>query len=138
MNRNLLAVILVSAVVSGCVSQKVNQVKNIGNEEICIIKNPQVRSAFVNAYIEALKNNNYAVSLKNDESEAKNCVITSTYTAVYKFHWGQYLSTAELKVFEKGTLIGQAKYKAPFASPAKHGRIAPKIAALSNELFPKR
>lgn len=138
MNRSLLAVIIASIAVSGCVSQKVSRIKDIGNEEICIIQNPDVRLAFVNAYIDALKKSNYAVSLKKNQLEAKDCVITSTYTAVYKFHWGQYLSTAELKVFEEGNLIGEAKYRAPFASPAKHGRIAPKIAALSDELFPKK
>ncbi|MES9905152.1 MAG: Sbal_3080 family lipoprotein [Sedimenticola sp.] len=130
--------ILVSLVVilSGCTSLDVTSAKNIDGNEICVINNVSVKKDFTDAYIRQINENGYKSRLI-DESEKNGCIITSTYAATYGFHWGVYLKTAELNVFNKNELLGKASYKAPYASPEKHGRVENKIDAMVDKLLPQ-
>jgi hypothetical protein len=131
----LLLVPLVLAT-AGCISQKIIPVKPVAAEQVCIVKNFMVRSEFAEIYKAQLVRNGYSPTLVDSEELAAGCAMKSTFTATWGFHWGQYLSTADILVFKGDEMIGRATYHAPFASPLKHGRIAPKIENLVDQLFP--
>jgi len=117
----------------GCVSLDVTKAVNINGKEICIVENRDVRQAFLTAYERRLQEKGYKTQIIKD---ALACQTTSTYTATYGEHWGVYLARAELKIFNNGTLIGQARYRAPHASPEKHGRVESKIESMVELLLP--
>ncbi len=122
-------------VLSGCVSSNVKNVKGLtGNEEICIVENKAVRHDFLKAYQRQINQKGYKTQII-EPTESSTCVYTTTYSATYGFHWGMYLATAKLKVFNGADLVGKATYQAPFASPAKHGRVEGKINILVDELL---
>lgn len=122
--------------VSSCTSLKTNRVANINNAEICVINNLNIKSDFTAAYVRQIINNGYKARLVN-EAEASDCLITSTYTAKFGFHWGVYLAIANFKVFKNGELIGDANYRAPRMDVTKHGRVEGKIDTIVNELLPQ-
>ena len=123
----------VSIFLTGCVSLDATKAVYIDGKEICIIENPDVRPAFLTAYERRLQEKGYKTQIIKD---ALACQTTSTYTATYGEHWGVYLARAELKIFNNGTLIGQARYRAPHASPEKHGRVESKIESMVELLLP--
>lgn len=118
---------------TGCVSVDVTKATRISGKEICIVDNPSVRRDFRDAYERQIQAKGYTTKIINDVSA---CQVTSTYVATYGWHWGTYLATAELKVFNGGVEIGRAGYKAPYASPEKHGKVEEKIEALLAQLLP--
>jgi len=120
---------------SGCTTLRVTAANNLDDKKICVINNKSVREVFAEAYINQIKENGYQAKLINHKDKS-NCTVTSTYTATYGMHWGTYLATADLKIFNNGLQVGQAIYKAPFASPAKHGRVEGKIADMLDKLLP--
>jgi hypothetical protein len=122
-----------SILLTGCVSLDVTKAVNIDGKEICIIENPYVQTDFLTAYERKIQDKGYKTKIIKDASA---CKITSTYTATYGEHWGTYLSRAELKIFNGGTLVGQARYKAPRGSPEKHGRVESKIETMVEQLLP--
>ena len=131
--KNYLFGIGLLAALSGCVSIDVTRAVHIDDKEICIVDNLDVRHAFRDAYERRIQAKGYKTQII---SEASACEITSTYTATYGFHWGEYLATAELNIIRHGTLIGQVRYHAPYVSPAKHGRVENKIGAMVDQLLP--
>ena len=132
MNNKILLLLTSIALVS-CVSVKVTKAPNIHGKLICIVNNPEVRSAFRDAYERQLVSKGYATKIVDTTSA---CDITTTYTATYGFHWGMYLSTAVLTINDHGKEVGRADYSAPYASPAKHGRVEGKIENLVAKLLP--
>ena len=132
----IIITVITLMLVSSCTSLKANKASNINNAEICVINNLSVKSAFTDAYVRQIMSNGYKAKLVN-ERDASGCSVTSTYTAKYGFHWGVYLAVANLKIFKNGELIGDATYKAPYMSMAKHGRVENKIDAIVNELLPQ-
>ena len=123
----------VPLLLSGCVSLKATKATSIAGNPICIIDNPEVNTDFRAAYENQLHSKGYATKIIADGT---TCVITSTYKAAYGFHWGMYLASAEIKIFNQGIEIGNAVYSAPFASPAKHGRVEGKIEAMVAKMLP--
>ncbi len=121
--------------ISGCTSLNVQSAKNIGESEICVIENKSINPDFTTAYLRQIKSNGYKAKLISRENKSA-CEFTSTYTATYGQHWGVYLATSELTIYKNNNVIGRAKYKAPYASPAKHGRVEDKIDEMVNELLP--
>lgn len=121
---------------AGCTSLKVTTANGLGDYDICVIKNESIKDDFTSAYVRQIENNGYKIKMV-DQAESLSCLITATYSATYGFHWGVYLATANLKVFKGKKLVGEAYYKAPFASPAKHGRVENKINAMVNKLLPQ-
>jgi len=137
MNR-MLFILTVTTLLYGCVSMNVKKVSDLkGNEEICIVDAPSVRQAFRDAYERRIIENGYQTRIITDKNDP-SCELTTTYFATYGVHWGLFLATAKLKVFRGAKLVGEASYHAPWASPAKHGRVEPKIGSMVNELLPKR
>lgn len=106
-----------------------------GVKTICIVNNSKVKQAFRDAYERQIQAKGFQTKIiaKNNDS---SCKITSVYTARYGIHWGVYLKTANLKILKGDNVIGQASYRAPFASPEKHGRVEGKIKSMVDELLP--
>ena len=132
MNLRLLAVFLAVAVCA-CTSLSATKATNLAGKEICIVDNPSVRQVFRQAYENQIRAKGYDTKVVADKVA---CPLTTTYEASYGFHWGVYLSSADLKLFNQGTEVGSATYKAPFASPEKHGRVEDKIAAMVAKMLP--
>ena len=121
---------------TGCASLTIDKIVDFNpTDDICIINNPSVKKAFVDAYKVSIEKLGYEVSIKQSDENA--CRITSTYTASYGMHWGVYLARADLKIFRNNKLIGRAQYKAPRAALSKHGRVSGKIDKLVKGLFLK-
>jgi len=135
--KKALFVLCLIFIFSGCTSMDVKSAKNIENTEICVINNELINPDFTAAYLRQIKSNGYRAKVIN-ASEANNCEFTSTYTATYGNHWGLYLATAQLKILHKGKVIGEANYKVPYVSPAKHGRVEGKINDMVDQLLPVR
>ncbi len=118
---------------TGCVSMHATKAAKLSGKTICVIDNPQVKPEFRDAYERQIRVKGYETKVVPD---GKDCPITTTYLATYGFHWGVYLATAELKVFEQGVEVAKADYNAPFASPEKHGRVEGKIERMVAQLLP--
>jgi hypothetical protein len=125
--------VLAAILMTGCVSLNATRAPVTAGDAICIIKNPEVREAFLEAYERQLRAKGYTTKVI---AEPASCKITSTYTATYKFHWGLYLSTAELTISSSGREIGRAVYSAPYVSPLKHGEVEGKIQSMVEKLLP--
>jgi hypothetical protein len=120
---------------SGCVRLNATKADKLSGNEICIVNNPEVRAVFRDAYERAIRAKGYQTRIVEKISD---CPITTTYTAVYRYDWGMYLSISNLTIYENGVLVGEARYKAPRASPiTKHGRVENKIKEMVDELLPK-
>lgn len=131
-----MALILASAIVSGCVSHTVQPVTGLNDvNEICIVRNHRVTGAFFEAYQSTLEKVGFAT---RDVATSDGCETYTSYSANYGFHWGMYLSRAELNVYSGETLVGSATYKAPRADLSKHGRVEDKVQKLVDEMFSAR
>lgn len=127
---------MASFVFLGCTSLKVSQVQGLkGNEEICVVENANTRPAFRDAYLRRIRANGYRARAVKDRNDT-GCELTSTYTATYGHHWGVYLKTSVLRIFRGDKVVGEANYRAPRASPEKHGRVEDKIGDMVNQLLP--
>lgn len=104
----------------------------MADKTICIVDNKRVRVDFRDAYERQLQAKGYATKVI---AGGETCPTTSTYEATYGFHWGAYLATARLTIYKDGVEAGRATYKAPYASPEKHGRVEGKVEALVAQLL---
>ena len=135
--KRVLFILAATAMFFGCVTMNAKKVSDLkGNEEICIVDTSSVRPSFRDAYERRIRANGYQTRIITDKNNP-SCELTTTYYATYGTHWGLFLATAELRVFRGDKVVGAASYNAPWASPAKHGRVEPKIGSMVNELFPQ-
>jgi hypothetical protein len=129
----LFAMATIFSMLSGCVSVNVTKAASISEKTICIVDNPGSEFAFRGAYERQIRAKGYATKIVKDRND---CPVSTTYKATYGMHWGVYLASAELKLFDQGAEVGSAVYEAPYASPEKHGRIEAKIEALLAKMLP--
>jgi hypothetical protein len=135
MKKSLLTLVFFLPIAfSGCISLKATKVTNIGSKEICIVDNPAVWQDFRDAYARRIQAKGYKTQIIKD---AGACQVTTTYAATYGVHWGLFLATAELKIFNGDVQIGQASYKAPWGSPLKHGSFENKVETMVDQLLPQ-
>jgi hypothetical protein len=92
------------------ISQKIDPVAIPKEGELCIIKNPEVRDGFLYQYESALSSKGIPYVVVSKNSVPKTCEWTSTYIAHWSWDLALYMSYAEIKVFHKGRLDGQAIY----------------------------
>jgi hypothetical protein len=121
-------------VISGCISLNTTKVTNIASKEICIVDNPEVWQDFRDAYERRIQAKGYKTQIVK---EATACQVTTTYAAKWGAHWGAFLSTAELKIFNGDVQIGQASYRAPWGNPLKYGSFENKIESMVDQLLPQ-
>jgi len=112
--------------------------------EICIIENPDEKPVFLTEYRKTLEEFGYRVRILPESGQVTDCMITSGYVARWSRDWfwtdDVYMSHAEIKVYEKGQLTGEARYDSTggAANPKGIIRAEPKIRELVIELFPQR
>jgi hypothetical protein len=129
--RLLLATLVLP--LSGCISTQVIKAPVIADKTICIIDNPSTRTAFRDAYERQVRAKGYETKIV---APGTACATTSTYEADYGFHWGLYLSHAQITIYSNEKEVGKATYKAPYFDMNKHGAVEPKIGALVEQLLP--
>lgn len=121
------------------VGQPVTQLKSY-NSQICIIESPNVRAEFLMAYTKLLKNKGFKPKVIKEGSDTKSCELTSTYIGKWSWDFTAYMATAEIKVYQQDTLIGQAAYSAPRAGFSLTTEIydstEDKINGMLQKLFP--
>lgn len=140
-----LAVLLCVLLLAACsITQHVNPITQPPSGEVCIIENPAVREGFVKEYQRTLEVLGYQVRLLPPTAQLTECATTSTYVAHWSWDWfwtlGVYMSVAEIKVYEDGKLVGDARYDSSggAANPKRIIDAEPKIRELVNSLFPRR
>ena len=132
------AVISASAL-SGCaIHQSVSPVSQFNEKEICIIENTSVKNGFLESYRRALTNKGYQVRQLPASASIVQCPITTTYSANWRWDLALYMAYAEIKVFNNGKPIGEAKYDSQRggANMSKFIDADKKINELTNQLFP--
>ena len=136
----IIASLLTMLAFTGCsIKQEVKPIKTeLIKKEICIIKNEKIRDSFLQSYKNALESKNYKVTILPDRSLDKECYLTSTYTANWRWDLALYLAYTKLSVFEKDTLIAEAVYDALNGSGNMNKFINAdeKIQELVNQLYP--
>ncbi|MFG6447048.1 Sbal_3080 family lipoprotein [Roseateles sp. BYS180W] len=124
---------------SGCaIHQNVKPVGNLDQKQVCVIENPSIRSGFLDAYVRSLNAKGYQVRKLPLSASLVECNITSTYTAHWRWDLALYMAYAEIKVYNVGKPIGEAKYDATrgMGSMNKFIDADKKISELVDQLFP--
>jgi hypothetical protein len=124
---------------SGCaIHQNVRPVNSFQAKEVCIIENPAVKEGFYDSYRRTLATKGYAVKRLPVSASIRDCAITSTYTAKWRWDLALYMAYAEIKVYGNGQLIGEAIYDSQRGggNMGKFIDADKKITELTNQLFP--
>lgn len=137
-NTNLVALLALSTL-SGCaIRQTVVPVAAIQERQICIIENTSVRPGFIEAYKRTLGEKGYQAKQLPSTASIIDCPVTSTYIANWRWDLALYMAYAEIKVYNNGRTIGEAKYDAQRGGGnlGKFIDAEKKIAELVQQLFP--
>lgn len=126
---NLLPVVALTA----CISTTAHKASSLPSREICIIHNPAVLHDFGGVLQRQIQAKGYAAKVVQSET----CPLMAKYTANYGFHWGVYLSKAEITLLTAdGRKLGDVFYQAGYGSVQKHGRVEEKVKSLVEQLLP--
>jgi hypothetical protein len=122
---------------SACSTKQVKPVAGLDVKRICIIESPAAVGAgtFAEAYRKALEDRGYQVEVLPETAQPTICPVTTRYAA--RWNWDgpiRYLAYAELRVYEGGRTIGQARFDARASRfiSAEH-----EIKELVDALFPR-
>jgi len=135
----VLVLMVVSLAISSCsIQQEVSQLPDFEESDICIIKNPKVKTGFITEYRAALEKGGYTVKYLDSKSNLMQCPITSTYTANWKWDVAWHMQYAKITVFRNGNSMGSAVYDATWGGARLDKFISAedKIVELVNQLFP--
>lgn len=128
-----------AAVLSGCaIHQNVRPVERLEAKQVCIVENSAVRAGFYESYKRALVAKGYEVRQLPADASLIECRITSTYTANWRWDLALYLAFVEIKVYDNGKPVGEAKYDSTHGGGNMNKFIDAdkKINELVNQLFP--
>jgi hypothetical protein len=126
---------------TGCaITQNVRPVTASDIAFVCIKRNPEV---LMTDFVTELKSQVEAKGMKARiyEGEAPaDCRHRMEYTANWRWDLAMYLVFADLRMYDKDLLIGQANYdaRAGGANLSKFGPTATKLKGLMDELFSRR
>lgn len=96
---------------AGCaINQSVTPVGGLEVREICIVDNPAVRATFLEALRKAVAAKGYTVRVLPANSPLRECPVTVTYTANWRWDLALYMAYAEINVFKAGAPAGKAVY----------------------------
>ena len=126
---------------AGCsIRQEVQPVVEQPEEAICIIEDPAVRSGFLSAYVQVLRERGYEVRILPKGSDLRDCPLTSTYIGFWRWDLAIYLAQARIEVFRDGRRVGQAEYdsRSGGANMKKFVNGEAKVRELAESLFPAR
>ena len=105
-----LTTISLALAVSGCsITQNIEPAEITNGSELCIIENVDVRAGFLKEFEAVLSSKGIPHRVVKESSVPESCEWTSTYVARWKWDLALYMSYAEIKVFHKGSLDGEAK-----------------------------
>ncbi len=141
MNKNSIAACMLALALSGCaIHQTVRPVASLGDRQICVIDEPNVKAGFLDAYKRSLSRKGYAVRVLPSSASITDCPVASTYSASWRWDLALYMAYAEIKVYENGKLAGEAIYdsKNGGANMGKFIDAEKKINELVSSLFPGR
>jgi len=98
-------------ILAGCTSVTVRPItSSVQLHNVCIVNNPKVEvSDFVPVLRDGFARHNIATTVV-EQSQARSCHVTLTYTALRSWDFKPYLSHAELRLWQDGKQIGYAKY----------------------------
>ena len=136
-----LALAAAAILASGCaITQNVRPVTTQDIPLVCIQRNPEV---FMSDFVTVLKSQVEATGIKAriyDGSEPPECRYRLEYTANWRWDLAMYLAYADLRVYDKDLLIGEANYdaRAGGGRPDKFGATAGKLKELVDKLFARR
>lgn len=106
-----IALIIAASLLSACsITQNVEPAQLVSQQKLCIIENPNVREGFLNEYRAALTDKGIPHQVVNARTVPETCEWTSTYTASWNWDLALYMSYADIKVFHRGRLDGEAIY----------------------------
>jgi hypothetical protein len=131
--------LVLAVLLQGCaITQTVKPFKDSGIEEVCIIENPSVRYGFLAAYKHALEENGYKTKILRPMAAVDECAVTTTYTANWLWDLALYMAYAEIRVYHRGQLSGEALYdsKRGGGNPGKFINAESKVRELAQALFP--
>lgn len=124
--------------ISACsITQQVEPAEIPRGNELCIIENPDVRAGFLKEYRSVLSSKGVPHRLVSKNSVPASCEWTSTYVARWTWDMSLYMSYAEIKIFQRGRLDGEAKYDSTRggANMSKFIDAEPKIRELVDQLM---
>ena len=135
---NLVATILVGGLVGCAIHQNVRPVERFESKQVCVIENAAVKYNFLATFKQALERRGYTVNVLPATAALRECPITATYTANWRWDLAMYMAYAEIKVFNTGKPVGEAVYDSlkGGANISKFINGESKIVELVNQLFP--
>lgn len=139
LNKKIALAALIPVVITGCaIHQTVRPVGVVDSREICVIEAPAVKEGFLDSYMGALRNKGFTVRKLAPTASLIECRITSTYTANWRWDLATYMAYAEIKIYDNGKPVGEAKYDAlrGGGNMEKFIKADKKIAELVDQLFP--
>lgn len=110
MYKGLVLIVVASLLTACSITQNVEPAQLVSQQPLCIIENPNVRQGFLNEYAAALTDKGIPHQIVNARTVPASCEWTSTYTASWTWDLALYMSYAEIKVFHRGQLDGEAIY----------------------------
>jgi hypothetical protein len=139
MLKSIVIAVSLTFALGGCaIHQTVKPVERFNDREVCIIESPAVKAGFLESYKRALSAKGYLVRQLPSSASIMECNITSTYAATWRWDLALYMAYAEIKVYNVGKPIGEAKYDSQGggANLGKFIDADKKIDELVNQLFP--
>lgn len=138
--RRVLILLAPLALTACAITQTVQPVSQLQDQQICVVENPAVvQPGFLNAYVRNLGEKGYAVKMLPSDAPVTACPTTSTYTANWRWDLALYMAYAEIKVYSGGKEAGKAVYDSLQGgfNLNKFVRGEEKIKELVDQLFPQ-
>ena len=107
---NFIAVLLVGVLAGCAIHQNVRPVERFEGKQVCVIENTAVKYNFLAAFKKSLESRGYTVTTLSETAALRECPITVTYTANWRWDLAMYMAYAEIKVFNNGQPAGEAVY----------------------------
>ena len=137
-STNFIAILLVGALAGCAIHQNVRPVERFEGKQVCVIENTAVKYNFLTAFKQSLESRGYTVKMLSASAALRECPVTVTYTANWRWDLAMYMAYAEIKVFNNGQPAGEAVYDSlkGGANMSKFINGENKISELVNQLFP--
>ena len=127
--------------VSACsIKQTVETAELPRNSQLCVVENPDVREGFLREFKSVLNNRNISFKVVNQRNVPADCQWTATYVGRWSWDLALYMSYAEIKVYNNGSLYGEAIYDSTWggANMGKFIDAEEKIRELLNSLLDEK
>ena len=107
------AAVAAGLALAGCASEKVVPATGLVGETVCVVRNPNIKSQFLDIVARQVRDNGYAVTVADTEEEARDCKVRMTYYVGHgdDFRANYSLRKARISVFRGAELVGSLEYK---------------------------